>query len=345
MKLSTTTRGLITGVLASLTFGTSGAFIKPLLESGWSPAAAVTVRAGVAGLVLLPIAVMSLRGKWDALWRARWRVLGMGFIGVAATQLVYFAAVQRIPVSTALLIEYTAPLLLVIAVWVSTRKMPKPVVIIGSLVAIGGLVLVIGPGNLGGTDTLGLIFAALAAVGCAGYYVIAARPSDGLPPVAFAGAGLVLGAIMLGVVGLVGAVPFTATFGNVPAFGGEAPWWAPLLLVALVGTAFAYVASIAASEMLGSRLMSFVGLLEVVFASIFAWLLLGEALTLVQLLGGAAILTGIALVRAEKTADPELEPGSIDSLNSPTAHSVREAVTVATGAVTIVTPPQPSDGR
>lgn len=312
MKLTTTTRGLIIGVLASLTFGTSGAFIKPLLESGWSPAAAVTVRAGVAGLVLAPIAIVALRGKWAALWRARWRVLGMGLIGVAGTQLVYFAAVQRIPVSTALLIEYLAPLLLVLAVWVSTRKAPKAVVLVGSLVAIGGLVLVIGPGNLGATDGLGLIFAGLSAVGCAIYYVIAARPSDGLPPVAFAAAGLVLGAVVLGVIGVIGLVPFTATFGEVPAFGGELPWWAPLLLVALVGTAFAYVASIAASEMLGSRLMSFVGLLEVVFASIFAWVLLGEALTLVQLLGGAAILVGIALVRSEKQNDVELEPGSVD---------------------------------
>jgi hypothetical protein len=47
VKHSTTTRGLIFGVLASFAFGTSGAFIKPLLEGGWSPAAAVTVRAGI----------------------------------------------------------------------------------------------------------------------------------------------------------------------------------------------------------------------------------------------------------------------------------------------------------
>lgn len=335
MKLTTTTRGLIIGVLASLTFGTSGAFIKPLLESGWSPAAAVTVRAGVAGLVLAPIAIAALRGKWSALWRARWRVLGMGLIGVAGTQLVYFAAVQRIPVSTALLIEYLAPLLLVLAAWVTTRRAPKAVVIVGSLVAIGGLVLVVGPGNIGATDGLGLIFAGLSAVGCAFYYVIAARPSDGLPPVAFAAAGLVLGAVVLGLVGVVGLVPFTATFGTVPGFGIELPWWAPLLLVALVGTAFAYVASIAASEMLGSRLMSFVGLLEVVFASVFAWLLLGEALTLVQLLGGAAILAGIVLVRSEKQNDAELEPGSTDAAAS---HDVARHAAAASEDTALTTP-------
>jgi drug/metabolite transporter (DMT)-like permease len=309
MSSASTTRGLIIGVLASLTFATSGAFMKPLLASGWSPAAAVTARATVAGVVLLPVAIVALRGKWSAVWRARWRILGMALIGVAGTQLVYFAAVQRIPVSTALLIEYLAPLLLVAFVWISTRRAPRAVVLIGSVVAIGGLVLVIGPGALAAVDGLGLVFAFLSAFGCAVYYVIAARPSDGLPPVAFAAAGLLLGGIVLGLVGLIGLVPFTAEFVDVPFFDGLAPWWLPLAIVAVVGTAFSYATSIAASEMLGSRLMSFVGLLEVVAASVYAWLLLGEALSLLQMVGGALILAGIAFVRSEKQVDAALEPG------------------------------------
>jgi drug/metabolite transporter (DMT)-like permease len=303
-----TTRGFIIGAIASLGFGTSGAFIKPLLEAGWSPAAAVTVRAGVAGLVLMPFAIMALRGKWSAVARAKWRILGMATIGVAGTQLAYFAAVQRVPVSTALLIEYLAPLLLVLFVWARTRRAPGLVVIIGSVVAIGGLVLVIGPGSIVATDGLGIVFAAIAAVGCAIYYVIAARPSDGLPPVAYAAFGLAGGSAMLAIVGATGLVPFTANFGSIPFVGTPQPWWVPLGMVGLLATAIPYVASIAASEMLGSRLMSFVGLLEVVFASVFAWISIGEALNATQLVGGALILAGIAFVRSEKQARAELEP-------------------------------------
>ena len=264
MNLSRTSRGLLLGVLASLTFATSGVFIKPLLESGWSPAAAVTVRAGIAGLALLPIAVVQLRGRWAALWRARWRVIGMGLIGVAGTQLAYFAALSRIPVSTALLIEYLSPLVLVGIVWVRTRRPPRAIVLVGSAIAIGGLVLTIGPGSIGGGDGLGFVFAFIAMLGVVGYYLIAARPSNGLPPVAFASSGLMLGSLVLGIAGAIGIVPFTANFGEVPLGSAEVPWWVPLGFVALVGTAFAYVASIIASERLGSRLMSFVGLLEVV---------------------------------------------------------------------------------
>jgi drug/metabolite transporter (DMT)-like permease len=53
--------------------------------------------------------------------------------------------------------------------------------------------------------------------------------------------------------------------------------------------------------MLGSRLASFAGLLEVVAAALYAWILLGEDLTLPQLVGGILILAGIAFVRSEKT--------------------------------------------
>jgi drug/metabolite transporter (DMT)-like permease len=81
-------------------------------------------------------------------------------------------------------------------------------------------------------------------------------------------------------------------------------WWVPLVLVGLIATGIAYAASITASEILGSRLSSFMGLLEVIFAALYAWLLLGQNLTVQQLIGGILILGGIALVRAEKVDAP-----------------------------------------
>ncbi|MFF1572283.1 DMT family transporter [Leifsonia sp. NPDC058292] len=307
MQRRSTSLGLVIAVIAAATFGLSGAFVKPLLEAGWSPVAAVTVRALTGGVVLAPVAIVALRGRWSALWRGRWRVLGMGVLGVAATQVVYFAAIQRIPVSTGILIEYLAPLLLVAFVWVTTRRAPKPVVLIGSVIAIGGLIMVVSPDGSTQLDPLGLTLAVLAMIGCAGFYVIAGRPSDGLPPVALAAAGLLLGGLMLAVVGATGLLPFTATFGDVELFGQASPWWVPLVVVGVFATAIAYATSITATEMLGSRLASFVGLLEVVAATFYAWLLLGEALTVPQLLGGVLILAGIAFVRAEK---PEPQPAA-----------------------------------
>ena len=317
MKLQTT-RGIIIAVFASLAFGTSGAFIKPLLEAGWSPAAAVAVRALVGGLLLTPFALVALRGTWATLWRGRWRVLAMGLVGVAGCQLVYFMAVARIPVGTAILVEYTAPVLLVLFAWATTRKVPRPVVLIGSAVAIAGLVLVVGPGALASVDMLGVFFAFLAAIGAATYYLIAARPSEGLPGVALAWGGLLIGSLLLFLVGATRLIPFSMVFTDVPFFGSTAPWWVPLGVVAVFATAIGYAASITATGLLGSRLMSFVALLEVVFATMFAWLLLGETLTLSQWVGGALILVGIVFVYSERKAAMPVEPLEMPAAVEPT---------------------------
>ena len=303
------TRGLLIGLIASLAFGSSGAFVKPLLEAGWSPAAAVAVRTLIAAVVLAPFALVALRGKWRTIWAARWRIVGMALVGVAGTQLAYFLAIERMPVGSAILIEYLAPVLLVGLAWVRTRKAPAVVVIVGTVAAIAGLVLVVGPGSLTSVDGLGVFFAFLAAIGAASYYLIAARPSEGLPPVALAWLGLVVGSLALFLVGITRLIPFTLVFSDVEMLGTPTPWWVPLGIVGIVATAIAYAASIRATSLLGSRLMSFVGLLEVVFATLFAWLLLGETLTLTQLLGGLLILAGIAFVQSEKTAGAAVEAG------------------------------------
>ena len=308
MSRSSTFTGLGIAVAAALAFGMSGPFVKPLLEAGWSPAAGVTVRALVGGLVLAPFAMIALRGRWAALWRARSRIMAIGLIGVAATQLAYFAAIERISVGTGILIEFMAPLLLVAFVWSRSRKAPKVVVVVGSVFALFGLGLVVSPGGDGSIDLLGLAFAAAAAVGCAVYFVAAARVDDDLPPVAVASVSLVLGGVAIGLVGLTGVMPFTATLGTVELFGGSTAWWVPMLIVGVLATGVAYATSIKASQLLGSRLASFAGLLEVVAATFYAWLLLGEQMTIPQLIGGLLILIGIGFVRSEKTETKVLAP-------------------------------------
>jgi drug/metabolite transporter (DMT)-like permease len=304
VELSPMRTGLVAAVISAVSFGTSGAFVKPLLEEGWSPAAAVTARALTAAAVLSPFVLAALRGRWAALWRARRQVLGMGAIAVAFTQFAYFFAVQRVPVSTALLVEYLGPFLLVGFTWATTRRTPGPAVFVGSALAIGGLVLVIGPGALQPVDPVGLAAAFAAAIGNATYFAVAARPVDGVPPVALAGVGLVVGGLLLGLVGATGLLPFSAAFHDVLLFGHTMPWWIPLLVIGVFGTAIAYATGIAASRKLGSRLASFVGLLELLSAAVFAWLVLGEALTVIQLAGATLILGGIVAVRASGAQDP-----------------------------------------
>ncbi|KQZ07406.1 hypothetical protein ASD23_16160 [Agromyces sp. Root1464] len=294
--------GIVLGLAAGLAFGAGGVVVKPLLESGWSPGAAVFARISVAALALIVPGLIALKFDLRPLWRARWTVLAYALIAVVGTQVAFYASIALIPVSTTLLIEYLAPVALVLVAWARQRRAPQFVVIAGSVLAITGLYLVIGPGG-GGLDVLGLLLAGVAMVGVCVYYVLGERADASVPPISLAASGFVVGAIVLGALGIVGVVPFSAELVDVQYFGTVAPWWVPVLTVGLVSTAFAYVAGISAIRLLGTRLSSFLGLSEVIFAAIVAWFVLGEAIGPLQAAGGLLILGGIVLVRFERPRD------------------------------------------
>ena len=308
--------GLAIAVTSAAAFGLSGPFVKPLLEAGWSPAAAVAVRAGAGGLVLLPFSFPGLRQAAGASTgpderRRAWRLsVAFGVVAVAAMQLCYFSAVDRLPVGIALLIEYLGPVLLVAWTWSTTRRRPPAVTLSGAAVATGGLFLVLDLTGASDLDPIGVAWATGAAVCLACYFALSAHGGgDALPALAFTTVGLLVGSVTITVAGLTGLVPLTATTGDVDLLDATVPWWAPMAFVAVVSTAFAYVSGVRAAGLLGARVASFVGLVEVVFAVVVSWVLLDEVPTAIQAGGGALIVAGVVLVRAgEGDDDPAVAP-------------------------------------
>ncbi|MGN6271515.1 MAG: EamA family transporter [Protaetiibacter sp.] len=321
--------GILLGLAAGLAFGAGGTIVKPLFAEGWSPGAAVFGRLVVAAAVLAIPALLAVRFDLRPLVRA-WRlVLAYAVLAVAGVQLAFYAAIERIPVSIALLVEYLAPVALLLVAWGRTRRMPHRLVLIGAALAVVGLVLVIGPSGAGALDPVGVALAAIAMIGVAFYYIVGDKTPDGVPPMTLAWAGFVLGAAALGLTGLVGILPMRAGFGSVAFFGMQTPWWVPLVTVGVVSTAFAYVAGITAIRMLGARVASFLGLSEVVFAGVVGWIVLGEAIGALGLVGAALILGGIVLVR--------LEPGAVDPQPIPEPMP-------PTAPIDIVPPLRPAEG-
>ncbi len=288
--------GVVLAVVSALSFSLSGPLVKPLLEAGWSLSAVLFIRMGLAGLVLSPALVKAIRAQSDFLKRHGRTLLIFGLFPVAGCQLLYFSAMQRMPVAVALLIQYLAPVMLVGYVWLRTRLTPSKLVLIGSFVAVLGLVLVV---DVSGAsfDLLGTVLALGAAVCVCIYFVMAERAGDELPALALAAGGLLVGAAVMGLTALFGLIPWASPEVTVLIRGIEVPGIVPLLFVGLIGTSLGYALGILAVPRTGSRLASFVGLSEVLFALLFAWLLLGEKPTGVQMLGGLVLLCGVVLVR------------------------------------------------
>ena len=303
-----TISGLALAGVSATTFGLSGALARGLLETGWSAGAVVLIRVTLAALVLAPLGLRALAGRWGLLRRHAVLLLGYGALAVAATQFCYFSAVDHMEVGSALLIEYTAPAAVVLWLWLRHAERPGPLTVLGVALAATGLVLVLDLLSGADLDPVGVLWGLGAMVGVATYFVLSASEND-LPPLTLAAGGLVTGAAMLAVLGGLGLLPLSASTAATTYAGEVVPWWLPLVVLGLVTGAVPYATGIAAARRLGSRLASFVGLWEVLAAIGFAWLLLGELPSVVQLLGGVLILTGIVAVQlGERPAPARARP-------------------------------------
>src|SRR5690606_5403575 len=115
-------------------------------------------------------------------------------------------------------------------------------------------------------------------------FLISADDAGGMPPMALASGGLVVAAIVLFGAGAVGIVPFEWFPTDVNMAGITVPWWLQVTVLGVYAAAFAYASGIMANRRLGSKVASFVGLSEVLFAVLWAWLLLGEMPAVIQLI-------------------------------------------------------------
>jgi drug/metabolite transporter (DMT)-like permease len=300
--------GLALAVLSAATFGTSGTFASSLIDAGWSPAAAVIIRVAVAALVLTIPALLQLRGRWVQLRRGAASAVAFGLVAVAGAQLCYFNAIQRIPVGVALLLEYLGVVLVVGWLWLRHGQRPRRLTLIGAVTAIAGLAMVLDLAGAVRLDPVGVMWALLAAVGLAMYFLLSAADEEPLPPIVMAWAGMCVGAAALGALGWVGVLSITVTAGPVDFLHYQVSWLVPVLGLSLLAAVVSYVAGIGGARRLGAKLASFIGLAEVLFAVLFAWLLLGQLPSAIQFLGGAFILAGVTLVRADELR-PAQAPG------------------------------------
>jgi drug/metabolite transporter (DMT)-like permease len=198
----------------------------------------------------------------------------------------------------ALLLEYSGTVLVVLWVWLRTRRAPSRLTIAGGVAALAGLGLVLDIAGQNPPDLAGVMWGLLAAVGLAAYFVASSHGDGGLPPVALAGFGMGVGAVALAALGALRLLPLEFRTADVVVAGQALPWWGAIAELALVAAALAYLLGTYAVRALGATVASFVGLSEVLFAILFAWLLLGELPRLVQLVGGVLVVAGVVAVKS-----------------------------------------------
>jgi drug/metabolite transporter (DMT)-like permease len=323
--------GLLFAVGSAFAFGMSGPLGKSLMEAGWSPTAAVTARLA-GGAIAMAVFATLMKRDWPREALQHWKtVVAYGVVPIAGAQLCYYNAVSHLSVGVALLLEYTSPVLVVGWLWATTRRRPSSLTMAGVLIAVTGIMLVLGviqgDGFSGAhINLIGVGWGLAAAICAACYFMMSDQVSadgtkeGGLNSITLAAAGLIVGAIAVALLGVSGLMPMTFTANDTVVAGMATSWVVPVIALALIPTAIAYTLGIMGIARLRPRFASLVGLAEVMFAVLAAWALLGEALTPIQAVGGAVVLAGLVLARqgdrTEKFAEASWPETPVDGATS-----------------------------
>lgn len=294
--------GLLFAVGSALSFGMSGPLAKALMDAGWSPTGAVTARMAVGALAMTIFATIVRPGWVREAVTHRKTVIAYGLFPIAGAQLCYYNAVAHVSVGVALLLEYTAPVLVVGWLWATTRRRPTNLTLAGVALAVAGIMLVLDVFAGAHINAAGVGWGLAAAVCAASYFMMSDEVSaDGdegsLNSITLAAGGLVVGAVATATLGFTGVMPLAFATADTVVAGLTMSWVVPVIALGVITTAVAYTLGIMGIARLRPRFASLVGLSEVMFAVLAAWLLLGQAITLTQAVGGAVVLIGLALAR------------------------------------------------
>jgi drug/metabolite transporter (DMT)-like permease len=280
-------------IVASLFFASSGPLAKPVMNAGLSPQQVAAVRIGLAAVILL-VGVAIFKPRLLRIRLSDWKVLlGYGMFGVAGAQFFYFAAVSRLPVGIAMLLEFTAPVL--VALWVRFGRgtiLPAKAWL-GTGLALAGLAMVAQVWQGLRLDVIGLLAGMAAAVSASCYFLLGEHGVKTKHPLTMTTWGMLIGALCLAIM----APPWTLPADILVKPTPLGPVWTQLIAVAFFSTVLAYAVGMTALRHLPSNVASVLALAEPVFATAFAWLLLNEQLTVAQIIGGCTLLAGAYVVQ------------------------------------------------
>ena len=150
----------------------------------------MALRIAIAAAVLVVPGILAVRGRWHLLRTNAGLITVYGIAAVAGAQLCYFYAVTYMQVSVALLLEYTAPVAVVVWLWLRHGHRPSGTTLLGAAIAAGGLVLVLDVVSGAELSVVGVLWALGAMVGAATYFIISADEDNGLPGITLAAGGL-----------------------------------------------------------------------------------------------------------------------------------------------------------
>ncbi|HEV3475200.1 MAG TPA: EamA family transporter [Actinomycetota bacterium] len=295
------TTGLLAIALAAALWAGAAVLARTLFDDGVEPILVAEARSIVAALGLLLIAAVAGRRRTDRSAangpdRTSGRMLSAQLIAlglsIALVNAAYYVAIEHLPVAVAIVLQYTAPAIVVGWAALVARRRPGRDVIVALVAALSGVVLVSEvflAGSTGSLDTFGVAMGLASAVLFATYTLLAER--------------------VTAVYGAVGAMRRAFLVASAFWLVVQVPQGWPEVLVApdhvwrvlaigVFGTLAPFLLYVWGMSRVAAERASIAATLEPVLAAAVAWLWLGQALGPAQIAGGMLVLGAVASLNA-----------------------------------------------
>jgi drug/metabolite transporter (DMT)-like permease len=298
--------GLLKVLAAAAAMGTLGPVAALAYGEGVEPATFSALRAGI-GAAILGALVLSHRQPSVSLARLAPRQRVLLALAVAVNglmNLVLFFAFGAMAVGLVMVIFYCYPVLVAVMSAALGRERLTPVRILALALACAGLAVALGSqlGPEAHATAAGVALAGIAAT-CHAVYLVAIRGGfDDVPSVQATSLVLAGGLVISGTAALLIGGP-----GVVGEWLASPVAWAAILCAGTLG-ALPKVWVMGGVRLIGSTRAAVAMTVEPVVAIVVANLVLGQQLTVFELIGGAGILVAVVLVQLPPRVSPERVP-------------------------------------
>lgn len=305
-----TLKGEIYLLLAATLFAFNGVVAKTVLSYDLSPWRLTQIRSGGAFVILILLFLLFRRSELRVHRSEVPWLVAFGVVGVLLVQALYFIAIGRIYLGTALLIEFTAPIWILLFMRFVLKKEVDRLLWLALALSLSGLMVVTQVWKGLSLDGIGLTAAILSSLALAGYFLIAEKIGKKRNGAVMTVWGFGVATIVMALVMPLWNFPtdyFTISM-QLPGFLDQysLPGWMLIGWVIVFGTLLPYLFAIAGLRLLSASTASIIGILEPVIASLFAWWFLSEVLNSVQIAGAIAVIVGIYFANRARDRSPHL---------------------------------------
>ncbi|GGF46104.1 permease [Marmoricola endophyticus] len=303
-------------VLSALCLVVNAGVSRVVLRAGVDAGLLTTAR--VTGTVVLLLAAAAVCRR-SALVPPGGRLLVLlvvhGAIGVAALQWTYFVAVDRLPVSLALLLEYQAPVLVALWARLVQRESVRPRLWWGLALAVLGLAAATEVWQGARFDLVGVLAGVGAALTFSAYFLLGEAGVGAVDPVRVMLWSFLVAAVAMNLLAPLGALDPGLLGRTAPMLGAldglSVPVWAGLAWIVVVGTLVPFGLILVALTSTPATTVTMVAMLEPVGVAVLGWAWFGESLSPVAIGGILAVVVGILLAQSARRPHLQTEPPSL----------------------------------